>query len=134
MPEPISPAAATLYAATATVPAITAWGISTGLRPDVLVAGFAGSLVAITLLNAVPGSIDSWHELLRTTARRMCVAIASSLTAGYLSPLVLLLHQLPDAMLVGGAFAVGAGAQKVLSFVIGRLAGQPQMPAGEGAQ
>lgn len=119
----ISPAAATLYAATATVPVITAWGISTGLRPDVLVAGFAGSIVAIVLLNAVPGSSDTWTELLRTTLRRICVAVASSLTAGYLTPLAMLMASMPDPLLMGGAFATGAGAQKVLSALIRRFAG-----------
>jgi len=113
---------------------ITAFGVSLGLRVDVLIAGFAGALVAIILLNAVPGSSDTWRELLRTTVRRMFVAIASSLTAGYLAPLALLAAQLPDSLLLGGAFAVGGGAQQVLVFAIKRISGQvqpaPQQPGG----
>lgn len=122
MPEPIiSPAAATIAAATAAVPAITAFGVPLGLRVDILMAGFAGSLVAIILLNSVPASGDTWQHLIRSTFRRMFVALASSITAGYLTPLVLLMANLPDALLLGVAFAVGSGAQKVLLGTIRRL-------------
>ena len=112
--------------------AITAFGVSLGLRADILIAGFFGSLVAIILLNTVPGTSDTWVELLRTTVRRMFVAFASSLTAGYLTPLVMLMVQLPEAALLGGAFAVGGGAQQVLTGVIRRLSGPPasQNPQG----
>lgn len=137
MPEPVSSTAAgvlTVATATAASTMITAFGVSLGLRVDVLIAGFAGALVAIILLNAVPGSSDTWRELLRTTVRRMFVAIASSLTAGYLAPLALLAAQLPDSLLLGGAFAVGGGAQQVLVFAIKRISGQvqpvPQQPGG----
>lgn len=138
MPEPTTTAAGVLTVATATATStfITAFGVSLGLRVDVLIAGFAGALVAIILLNAVPGSSDTWRELLRTTVRRMFVAFASSLTAGYLAPLALLAAQLPDSLLLGGAFAVGGGAQQVLVFAIKRISGQAQpspQPPGGGA-
>lgn len=139
MPEPVSSTAAgvlTVATATATSTMITAFGVSLGLRVDVLIAGFAGALVAIILFNTVPGSSDTWRELLRTTVRRMAVAFASSLTAGYLAPLTLLLHQLPDPALMGVAFAVGGGAQQVLLFFIKRFSGQAQaapLPPGGGA-
>lgn len=138
MPEPTTTAAGVLTVATATATStmITAFGVSLGLRVDVLIAGFAGALVAIILLNAVPGSSDTWRELLRTTMRRMFVAFASSLTAGYLAPLALLAAQLPDSLLLGGAFAVGGGAQQVLVFAIKRISGQAQpapQPPGGGA-
>lgn len=138
MPEPTTTAAGVLTVATATAAStmITAFGVPLGLRGDVLIAGFAGALVAIILLNAVPGSSDTWRELLRTTVRRMFVAFASSLTAGYLAPLALLAAQLPDSLLLGGAFAVGGGAQQVLVFFIKRLSGQAQtvpQPPGGGA-
>lgn len=140
MPEPVSSTAAgviTVATATATSSVITAFGVSLGLRVDVLIAGFAGALVAIILLNAVPGSSDTWRELLRTTLRRMMVAFASSLTAGYLAPLALLAAALPDSLLLGGAFAVGGGAQQVLVFAIKRISGQaqpaPLPPGGGGA-
>ena len=114
MAEPLQTAAiATLAAAGASIPMVTAFGVPLGLRADLLIAGFAGSIVAITLLNSVPGSSDTWRELLRTTLRRMLVAIASSLTAGYLAPLAMLLASLPDPLVLGGAFAVGGGAQQV---------------------
>lgn len=135
MPEPITPAAATLAAATAAVPSLTAFGIHLGLRPDVLVAGFAGALVAIVLLGSVPADGDTWRHLLRTTLRRIAVAVASSLTAGYLTPLVLLVANMPDALLLGVAFAVGGGAQKVLLSMIARVSPTPQpSPSGGSGQ
>lgn len=123
MPEPTSTAAATLVGAATTVPIVTAFGMSLGLRADVLVAGFAGALVAIILLNSVPAADDTWRTLARVTMRRMAVVLASALTAGYLAPLALLVAALPESLLLGGAFAVGGGAQQVLVFAIKRLSG-----------
>ncbi len=121
MVEPTTTTAVTLAAGSIAVPALTIAGIPLGLRPDILLAGFAGSLVAIILLNSVPATGDTWMALLRTTMRRMMVALASSLTAGYLAPMVLLVAQLPDAMLLGSAFACGGGAQRVLLAVMQRV-------------
>lgn len=135
MPEPTSTAAGvvTMAAAAAGTSALTAFGVPLGLRIDILIAGFAGSIVAMVLLNLVPGTGDTWRELLRTTVRRMAVAIASSLTAGYLTPMAMLVATLPDALLLGGAFAVGGGAQQVLMFAIKRMSGNPQpTPQAEG--
>ena len=126
MPEPTSTttaAVATLAAAGVSMPIITVLGVPLGLRADLLIAGFCGSLVAIILLNSVPGVGDTWQQLLRTTMRRMMVAVASSVTAGYLTPLALLVAALPDALVLSGAFAVGGGAQQVLMFAIRRLSG-----------
>ena len=121
MPEPTTTTAVTLAAGSLAVPALTVAGIPLGLRPEILIAGFAGSLVAIILLNSVPASGDTWSALLRTTLRRMMFAIASSLTAGYLAPMVHQLAQLPDYMLLGTAFATGGGAQRVLLSVLHRV-------------
>lgn len=126
MPEPASTAASTIVAATMAVPALTAFGVPLGLRPDLLIAGFSGALVAITLLNTVPSLGDTWQMLVRTSMRRMAVAFASSITAGYLAPLILLMVQLPESLLLGSAFAVGGGAQEVLRFVIRRFSGHAQ--------
>jgi hypothetical protein len=94
-----------------------------------------GSVVAMVLLNTVPGTGDTWRELIRTTMRRMAVAVASSLTAGYLTPLALLIAALPPSLVLGGAFAVGGGAQQVLTFVIRRFSGTPgPLPVDVGAQ
>lgn len=137
MPEPTSAttaAAATMAAAGVSIPMLTAFGVPLGLRADLLVAGFCGSLVAITLLNSVPSTGDTWQQLLATTWRRMMVAIASSLTAGYLAPMVLLLASVPDSLMLGGSFAVGGGAQQVLMFAIRRLSGQGAQPGQGGAQ
>lgn len=130
MPEPtMSTTTATLAAATAAVPVLTLAGVPLGLRTDVLVAGFAGSLVAIILLNSVPGDATNWRGWLRTTGRRLAVALASSLTAGYLTPLAMLVAHVPEPLLLGAAFAVGGGAQRVLTAMIARLS-----PPGPAAQ
>lgn len=127
MAEPVSTTAATLTLAASmlAIPTLTAFGVPLGLRADLLIAGFAGSLVAIILLNTVPSVGGTWQQLLRSTLRRMAVVCASSLTAGYLTPLVMLLANVPEALLLGSAFAVGGGAQRVLLFAIQRLGGRP---------
>jgi hypothetical protein len=127
MPEPIHSAAAgaTLAVAGATLPVLQAaahaaptlelLGVPLGLRADVLMAGFFGSLVAMALLNTVPATGDTWRELLRTSLRRMMVALASSATAGYTTPLMLLVDHIPDGLLLSAAFVVGVFAQKQLA-------------------
>ena len=131
MPEPISAATGTLVAAAAAVPVVTVLGIPLGLRPDVLIAGFGGALAAIALLNAVPGTGDTWRELLRTTLRRIGFAVASSLTAGYLAPVT----QVPESILLGAAFVIGAGAQQALRWAIKlRTSGAPTEPVGGAKQ
>ena len=128
-PATTTTAAVTLAAGSIAVPALTVAGIPLGLRPEILIAGFSGALVAIILLNSVPSSGDTWSELLRTTLRRMAFAVASSLTAGYLAPMVMLIGQLPDAAQLGSAFAVGGGAQRVLLSVLHRVV--PPSPSRE---
>lgn len=129
MPEPTATAAATIAAGAIAVPALTLLGMPLGLRADVLVAGFSGALAAIALLNSVPATGDSWQAMARTAARRMSVSLASSLTAGYITPLALTLATMPPELLLGGAFVVGGGAQQVLASVIRRV----QRTIGEGA-
>lgn len=138
MPEPTTTTAAvvTLAAAGAAVPVLTVLGIPLGLRADLLIAGFAGGLVAIVLLNSVPDTADTWREMVRLGLRRIMVAVCSALTAGYVTPLAQLLANVPPALVLGCAFAVGCGAQKVLIFVIRRLSDQaapPTPPAQGGA-
>lgn len=126
MPEPTSAAAATvtMVAGTVSIPVLTILGVPLGLRADLLIAGFAGGLVAIGLLNSVPGTSDTWREMVRLGVRRITVAVCSALTAGYIAPLALLMANLPPSLILGVAFAVGGGAQQVLSFVIRRFSGQ----------
>lgn len=128
MPEPTSSSVATIAAASVVAPALTVFGVPLGLRADLLIAGFGGSLVAIILLNTVPATGDTWRELLRTSLRRMAVAGASSITAGYLAPLALTIAALPDSVLLGCAFAVGGGAQRVLRAAIAKVS--PGVDAG----
>lgn len=120
MPDPTSGAVATLIAASAAVPPLTAFGVSLGLRPDILIAGFAGCLVAIILFDSVPGEDDTWRKLVRTSARRMFAAFASALTAGYGTPLLMYLLNVPTPFTLGMAFAIGAAGKLPLAFILGR--------------
>jgi len=97
------------------------FGVSMGVRPDVLIAGFAGALVAIVLLDSVPSAGDTWRNLLGSTVRRIFVSLASSIVAGYLTPLLLLISNLPDTLLLGLAFTIGAGAQNFLRSAVDRI-------------
>lgn len=124
MPEPTSTtaAAATLVSAPAAVSVVTAFGVNLGLRPDVLVAGFFGALVAIILLGSVPSEGDTWRHLVGTTVKRMFVSLASSLTAGYLTPLFLLpIAHSPIEIVLAFAFVIGTGAQYFLRKAIDRV-------------
>lgn len=128
MPEPTTSTAATLAAATLTVPAITAFGVPLGLRVDVLMAGFGGALAAVILFNSVPATGDTWLELLRTTLRRMAVVLASTITAGYLTPMASIAAGLSDPNTLGTAFAVGGGARWVLQWAIRRITSMGAQP------
>lgn len=137
MPEPTIPAATGITLATqaAAVPVLSVLGVSLGLRPDILVAGFAGAVVAMALLNSVPSTGDTWQQLLRDSLRRMMVALASSATAGYLTPLTVLVANVPDSLLLGIAFVLGAGAQQMLLAWLKRLrttVGGADPPGGSG--
>jgi hypothetical protein len=115
MPEPTVTATA-IGAATA-VPLLTVFGVSLGLNPGLLVAGAFGAFVGIVLLNTVPA-----HEsLVRTAMRRLMVLLASSVTAGYLTPLMLSVASLSDAVQFGSAFVIGGSAQWVLLAFIRRF-------------
>lgn len=150
MPDPIAtPAAATatiigasvtlplLASAPAVVPQLVIFGFALGLRADVLVAGFAGALVAIVLLDTVPSTGDTLRELVRTTWRRMWHALASAVAAGYMTPLFMLIERptlpIAEAVMLGVAFTIGAGAQgylrKVLKAKEARLAAMAAMGA-----
>lgn len=121
MPEPTTTTAtavATLLPVAVSTSALTAFGVPLGLHADVLLAGFFGSLVAIILLNTVPGRSDTWQDLVRTSGRRLAVAWASSITAGYITPLALLLANVPPSLLLSMAFLVGAAAQRALVAIM----------------
>lgn len=126
MPEPTASAAAaaTLASQAVALPALTLFGLALGLQADVLLAGFCGAVAAMTLLNSVPASGDTWVELLRTSARRVGVAIGSALTAGYTAPLLQLQvwqGLVPPALILSAAFVVGAGAMQILPGLIERF-------------
>jgi hypothetical protein len=118
------------------VPSIVVLGVSLGLRADVLMAGFAGSVVALAFFNTVPSLGDTWRALIETTFKRMGWCLASSLTAGYITPLLLLLDgdklRIPESLMLSVAFIAGAGAQKFLARFIKRAEQRAGALAGEG--
>lgn len=130
MAEPTTLTAATVATSmlvTATVAAVAPelqfGGVQLGLRPDVLLAGFAGAVAGVALLNTVPSSGDTPRELLVTSARRVLVISLSTVMAGYLAPLVDLLPaiaQTPSgkAALLAAAAVLGAGMQKILGALV----------------
>lgn len=139
MPEPLpsTAAAATLATTTAALPVLQAaahavptlqlFGVSLGLRADVLLAGFFGGLVAIVLLNTVPATGDTLRQLARTSLRRMVIALASAATAGYTAPLLLVFDRMPDPLLLPISFTVGVFAQQQLARM-GKRLGMGQQP------
>lgn len=127
MAEPTSTtAAATIAAAATTIPVLTILGIPLGVRPEILMAGFFGGLVGIALLNTVPASPGGALAAAWTTIRRMIVTLASSLTAGYIAPM--LSSVMTFDYLLGTAFLVGASAQHVMTMLVNRL-NLPPAPA-----
>jgi hypothetical protein len=136
MPEPTSSAAATLVGQALAVPALTVAGISLGVRPDVLLAGFCGAVAAIGLLNTVPSTGDTLLELVRTSVRRVGVTVGSAVTAGYIAPLLNVVNGVPDWLVLSVGFVAGAGAPKILPWLIERLGlgqgAKPPPPSGPG--
>lgn len=136
MAEPTSTAAgvATLAITAASTTAVTAFGIPLGLRADLLVAGLFGGLVAIIVLDSVPSTGDTWVEMVRTTFRRMWVAIASSVSAGYLTPLASIMWSVPEPLQLCAAFVVGAFTQRALTSVRNKFFGPDKPETNSGGQ
>lgn len=120
MAEPTSAALVTFTGAAVSTSALSAFGVPLGLQAELLLAGFCGALVAIILLNSVPGGGDTWQNMLRLAARRLSVAWASSITAGYITPLATLIAKVPPELMLSMAFFVGAAAQRVLLFFMAK--------------
>lgn len=129
MPEPTSSGAAAITAAGPAVVTLTFFGVPTGLQPDQLLAGFLGAIAAIALLDSVPSTGDTWRELIRTSLKRIGVAVGSAVTAGYVAPVIALVNGIPATMLLGITFIVGAGAQRILRSLIERAADRKQQGA-----
>ena len=131
-------AAATIAAAATSIPVLTILGIPLGVPPETLIAGFFGGLVGVILLNTVPPSDGGVWPALLTTARRMAVTFASSLTAGYVAPMfsgviAAIPGVTPYGALLGAAFLVGAGAQRVMARAIQKFAPPADAPDAKGA-
>lgn len=93
------------------------WGIETGLRSEVLLAGFCGSIVAMVMLNSVPHEGTGWQGVMYSAGRRFAVAVASCLTAGYLTAGAGTFFSAAGPTLLS-AFVIGAGAQTILQRAI----------------
>lgn len=116
MAEPAS--AATITATTVSVPVLSLFGVSLGLHPGLLIAGAFGAFVGIVLLNTVPGEGKAWWY---AVLRRMLVMAASSVTAGYLTPVVMMWANLSEPMQFCAAFIIGGSAQLSMQAVIKRV-------------
>lgn len=116
-------ASPTFVASTLTLAAhlqpLVIFGVSTGLRSDVLLAGFVGSVVAMVLLNTVPGQEPGWAGFVASSARRLAVAATSCLTAGYLVAGIGGFDGLGPTLFF--AFVIGAGAQTILPRAIASI-------------
>ena len=123
MTDPTSTTAAglTLAGQAVAVPVLTLFGMKLGLRLDILLAGFGGAVAAMALLNTVPSTGDTWRELMRTSTKRVGVAVGSAVTAGYTAPLLGLINGVPEALLLSVAFVAGAGAMQILPWLIERF-------------
>lgn len=122
MAEPTSTAGFLTLAGVATaVPVLQIFGVATGLRADILLSGFLGSVAAMGLLNTVPSSGDTLRELRRTSLRRVSVALCSTIVAGYGTPALVQIVALSDAAVLGIACISGAGAQTLLPLAIDAL-------------
>jgi len=112
-PEPATSVAAVAVSATG----LTILGISTGLQPDILLAGFAGGLWALTYQPPAP------------LFRRAAATAGSAVVAGYLSPIaVAILHgALPGDLsreIAQTAFGllIGLISQRVIGPAVLRIA------------
>lgn len=96
---------------------ITLWGVATGLSYEVLLAGFSGGLVSLSFLPPM----GIW--------RRIWTPVTATLTAGYISPVVVPLLPgavgAPDAAgtagLICSAFLVGLTTQLLIPVVMKRV-------------
>ena len=102
----------------ASVPVLTVAGYSLGLQPGLLIAGSLGAFVGIVLLNTVPGEGKPWWY---AVLRRLLVMVASAITAGYLTPIILAWVTINESSQVGLAFVVGGSAQWMMQAVIKRV-------------
>ena len=125
MPEPTTAASMTLAASAVAVPVLTFLGVPLGLRVDEILAGFAGAVAAMALLNSVPSTGDSLRELLRTSFKRASVALSSGLAAGYLTPLANHVFSFPLSLDLAAAFLIGAAAQRSLRFFVNKFFPKP---------
>lgn len=113
---------------------LTIFGVSLGLRPDFLVAGMLGAVASIFLLNSVP--MEGFGVLARISnmAQRFFVVLSSSVTSGYLAPLVTSLISAMNAELqLGVAFVIGAGARVLLQRIIQRYSDAIHAPKSKAA-
>jgi hypothetical protein len=112
-PEPATSVAAVAVSATG----LTILGISTGLQPDILLAGFAGGLWALTYQPPAP------------LLRRAAATLGSAVVAGYLSPIAVAVLRSalpgdPSREIAQTAFGllIGLISQRVIGPAVLRIA------------
>lgn len=110
MTEPISSASTLAITSTG----LTILGISTGLQPDIMLAGFAGGLWALSYQ-------PPWPPL-----RRISATLGSAIIAGYTTPLVVALVRVSPVW--PGELARDI-AQSTIALLIGLVSHQVLGPA-----
>jgi hypothetical protein len=113
LPEPTTSVSAIAVSATG----LMLLGISTGLQPDILLAGFAGGLWALTYQPPAP------------LLRRAAATLGSAVVAGYLSPIAVAVLRSalpgdPSREIAQTAFGllIGLISQRVIGPAVLRIA------------
>ncbi len=119
MPEPTTGAVIGAGSGAFAVGTITITGSFLGLQYDMLLAGLAGGLVALSCMPQVP------------RARILVILITSALMGGYGGPVLTAWAiqsdvfawsaKIPDATRIFSAFAIGGSSQTVVPLVFGQL-------------
>ena len=128
MAEPTSTAAVafTLVAGGAAIPVLHILGVPLGVRPDILMWGLMGGLIALIHIQAPPPKAGILQAMLIGMSWIFAL-LSSALTSGFIAPAVAIMLNAvapiipPDITLSMTAFIIGATAQQTLASVTERL-------------
>jgi hypothetical protein len=126
--EPISPTAFTFSVVTgsAAIPVLHVLGIPLGIRPDILMWGLIGGIIALIHLRAPPPSASVWRAVVAGLYLILSL-LASAVTSGILSEAIaIMLHAAipiipPEVTLSMTAFVIGATSQQTLAAITSRF-------------
>lgn len=126
--EPISPTAFTFSVVTgsAAIPVLHVLGIPLGIRPDILMWGLIGGIIALILLRPPPPSSSIWRAVV-TGLYLILSLLAGAVTSGVLSQAIAIMFHaaipiIPiDITLSVTAFVIGAKSQQTLVAITSRF-------------